>query len=398
MPGPGWYSIDESEGEEVLAAVRERAFTRYRFDDPAGVSRTMLFERTMAKLLGAKRVLAMNSCTSALLAGLVALGVRRGDEVIVPGYTFIATIAVVLFLGARPVVAEIDDSLTLDPADVSTKLTDRTKGIIPVHMIGAPADLGSLAGIAREAGCFMLEDVAQACGARYRGARLGTIGDAGAFSFNVSKTMTTGDGGLLVTSSDAVYERAFSFHDHGYAPDRAGVIDEGAGLGLNLRMHELAAALGLAQAPKLDTILDRCRALKQVVRAELEGMRGVRERLIHDGEECASAHVLLFDDHGRARTVATALGGDTLSASPKHNYAKMVRLHPEIGAVDSMGAPQRAARSLLPQTDDILGRSVALSIGLVDGYLGTVGDVNVLDTPEQAARKAARIRRLIERS
>ncbi|GAA1938476.1 hypothetical protein GCM10009738_09410 [Kitasatospora viridis] len=382
----------------MLEALRGRQLGRYRFGAEDTVSRTMQFEREMAGLLGSRHVLALNSCTSGLLAGLTALGVGPGDEVIVPGYTFIASIAAVLFTGARPVLAEIDESLTLDPDDVAAKITERTKAIMPVHMIGAPADLDRLLAIARTAGCAVIEDCAQACGASYRGRRVGTIGDIGAFSLNSGKMITAGDGGLLTTDSEALYRQAFAFHDHGFAPDRAGLVDEGPRMGLNLRLHELASAVGLVQARRLDGLLERCRTLKAAVRAELQDLPGVRERVIHDEGECGTVHVLLFDDPATATAVAAALGGRPLAASSKHNYALMGQLHAEFGRLDGEGrtAVGNGAPGDLPRTDDLLARSVALSVGVVDEYLGTLGEVTVLDSPEQAAAKTAEVRKVIE--
>ncbi|MEI7033331.1 DegT/DnrJ/EryC1/StrS family aminotransferase [Streptomyces pratensis] len=390
--------MDEAEEAEVLEALREGQLSRYRFGGETSSSKTMLFESEMARILGSEHVLALNSCTSGLLAGLTALGVGPGDEVIVPGYTFIASIASVLFTGARPVLAEIDESLTLDPDDVAAKITPATRAIMPVHMIGAPADMDRLTAIAEQAGCELIEDCAQACGGSYRGRRLGTIGAVGAFSLNTGKTITAGDGGLLVTDSTALYRQAFAFHDHGFAPDRAGLVDEGPRVGLNLRLHELAAAVGLAQSRKLDGILERCRVLKAAVRDELRGLPGVRERVVHDPGECATAHVLVFDDRALASAVAEALGGSTLAGSVKHNYAHMGQLHAEFARTDSAGRPAvaNAAPGSLPRTDDVLARSVALSVGVVDGYLGTLGEVTVLDTPEAAAAKTAAVRRTIE--
>jgi dTDP-4-amino-4,6-dideoxygalactose transaminase len=391
VAGPGWYHIDSAEEQEVLAALRERHLSRYRFDDPDALSRTMVFERELGALLGARHALALNSCTSALLAGLTALGVGPGDEVIVPGYTFIASIASVLLTGARPVLAEIDESLTLDPADVTRKLTPRTKAIMAVHMLGAPADLDRLTAIASGAGCSLIEDCAQACGGSYRGRRLGTVGSFGAFSFNVGKTITTGDGGLLTTDSETLYQHAFAFHDHGFAPHRAGVAQQGPRIGLNLRLHELAAAMGTAQVRKLDGILSRCRQLKAAFAGELRDLPGVHERTVHDeAGECATTHVLVFDDPATATDVAKALHGHTLAGSPKHNYALMGQLHGEFARVAN------AVPGDLPRTDDILSRCVALSIGVVDPYLGTLGDVTVLDTPEEVVKKARHLRQSME--
>lgn len=395
MPGPGWYLIDSNEEAEVIEALRERHLSRYRFGEGSAASRTMLFEREMAAILGVPHTLATNSCTSALIAGLIALGVGPGDDVIVPGYTFIASIAAVMFTGARPVLAEIDESLTLAPGDVAAKITSRTKAIMPVHMIGAPADMSRLLAVAN--GIAVIEDCAQACGGSYGGRRLGTIGAAGAFSFNTSKMMTTGDGGLLATHSADIHRQAFAFHDHGFAPDRAGLIDKGPRIGLNLRMHELAAALGLAQVRKLETTLAHCRTLAAVVREGLEGVEGVGHRRIHDDGQCGTAHVLVFDDAGRAARFAEALGGSTLAASAKHNYSRMAQLHDEFSRVDASGHRRvlNAAPGDLPCTDDILARSVALSVGVVDGYLGTLGEVNVLDSDRDAAAKTAKVREVL---
>jgi dTDP-4-amino-4,6-dideoxygalactose transaminase len=398
VAGPGWYLMDDTEEAEVLDALRDGTLSRYRFGQDA-VSKTMLFERQMAELLGSRHVLALNSCTSGLLVGLLALGVGPGDEVIVPGYTFIASIAAVMFTGARPVLAEIDESLTLNPADVAAKITEHTKAIMPVHMIGAPANLNALSAIAEQATCAMLEDCAQACGGSYRGRRLGTIGDIGAFSLNTGKVITAGDGGLLTTNSTALYRQAFAAHDHGFAPDRAGLIEEGPRIGLNLRLHELAAAIGLAQSRKLDAILQRCRANKAAVRGALQGLPGVRERMIHDEDECGTAHVLIFDNPTHAAATAEALGGKPLSASSKHNYARMGQLHGEFSRLgpDGRTAVKFGAPGDLPATDDLLARSIALSVGVVDGYLGTLGEVRVLDSPDEAAAKTVGVRKVIER-
>jgi dTDP-4-amino-4,6-dideoxygalactose transaminase len=398
VPGPGWYLIDDAEEHEVMEALRERHLGRYRFGDESAVSKTMLFEREMAVLLGSPHTLAVNSCTSALLAGLVGLGVGPGDEVIVPGYTFIASIAAVLFAGARPVLAEVDESLTLAPGDVAAKITDRTKVIMPVHMIGAPADMDRLLAVAD--GVPLLEDCAQACGGTYRGSRLGTIGAAGAYSFNTGKTMTTGDGGMLATSSPYLYRHTFALHDHGFAPDRAGLVEDGPRVGLNLRMHELAAAIGLAQIGKLDRILEHCRTLAAVVREGLDGVPGVGHRVVHDDGWCGTAHVLIFEDSARAAAFADELGGHTLDASTKHNYARMGQLHGEFTRLADDGSPRvlNARPGALPATDDLLSRSVALSVGLVDGYLGTLGEITVLDTAEDAGAKTAQVREVLLRT
>lgn len=395
MPGPGWYLMDEAEEVEVLEALHERHLSRYRFDDPDAVSKTMQFERELGQILGSRHTLAVNSCTSALYAGLKAVGVGPGTEVLVPGYTFIASIAVIAYCGATPVLVDVDHSLTMDPQDAAAKISPRTRALVPVHMLGAAADLEAICALADGAGCAVVEDAAQACGGSYRGRRLGTVGAAGAFSLNTGKTITAGDGGVLCTDSDDLYEKAFAVHDHGFAPDRAGVLDGGARFGLNFRLHELAAAVGLAQVRKLDAILAKCRALAAVVEEELGELPGISTRTSHDAAgDCRTSHVLVFEDAERARAVAASLGGLPLGASPKHNYALMAQLQGD--APDpSLGVVRHGRPGQLSATDDILGRSVALSIGVVDRYLGTLGDITVLDDTASAAAKARGVRDLI---
>ena len=399
MPGPGWFLIGEAERAQVLDALESRALSRYRFeatDDEA--SKTMMLERVMALVLGVRHVLAVNSGTSALLCALRALGVGPGDEVVVPGYTFIASIAAVLYVGATPVLAEVDDSLTIDPSDVEKKITPNTAAIMAVHMIGAPADLSTLGMLAESNGVALVEDVAQACGGRYRGRYLGAHGRVSAFSLNVGKIITTGEGGLVATNDRGLYERAFAVHDHGFRPQRAGVSDDGPLLGLNLRMNELGAAVGLAQAMRLEDVLQRCRRNHATFREVFLDISGTRERVVHDQDgECSTAHVLLFASTDRARGVAEALGGRTLADSPKHNYATMTQLQRLLDHGSGSQPPVRFGRpGDLPRTDAVLSRSVAFAIGVVDGYLGTLGDVTVLDHPDEVRAKAWRMRSRVE--
>ncbi|HET7232362.1 MAG TPA: DegT/DnrJ/EryC1/StrS family aminotransferase [Longimicrobium sp.] len=393
MPGPGWYFFGDEERRQVDDVLRSRELSRYRFDqtDDDEPSKVFQFERTMEAYLGAPHCLATNSCTSALLAALTALGVGPGDEVIVPGYTFIASIAAIVYARAVPVLAEVDDSLTLDPDDVRRKITPRTRAILCVHMLGAPCDMDALEAIAREHGLFLVEDVAQACGGEYRGRRLGSIGDAGAFSLNVFKTITAGDGGCLAVRDDAVFERAFAFHDHGFKPFRLGVADAQGLMGLNLRMAELVGAVALAQARKLPAVVEAVRAQKRRLLDAL-GPLGVPRRRLNDPDgECGTLLVLLLDSAEQARRVAAALGVCTLVESGRHYYGAMPqllnrRIPSQAGCpffCEAHPTDREYTRGMLPRTDDLLSRSVALSVGVVDSYLGAGFGVNVLSPPEE---------------
>jgi dTDP-4-amino-4,6-dideoxygalactose transaminase len=320
----------------------------------------------------------MNSCTSALLVGLWAAGIGPGAEVIVPGYTFVASIAAIAYAGATPVLAEIDESLNLDPEDVRRKLTSRTRAIMAVHMMGSPCDLNGLTTIARESNLLLFEDCAQSAGGSYRGQALGTFGTFGCFSLNVFKTFTAGDGGVLLTNDTELYERAFAIHDHGARPHRVGVADANSLLGLNFRMHELTGAVAGAQLRKLPTILARLRQQKIKLRTAIGEVPCAQERLLHDtGGDCATVLAYTFDTAELARAVASRLGTITLATSGKHNYANI----PQLASYATPGGicpPNfNAQPGTLPRTDDLLSRTVALSVGVVDSYLGTGFGINI---------------------
>jgi dTDP-4-amino-4,6-dideoxygalactose transaminase len=384
MPGPGLALFGPEEEAEVLDVLRSRELSRYRFDENAGGrgSKVYQFERALEAMTGARHCLGMNSCTSALLAGLWAAGIGVGDEVIVPGYTFVAPIAAVAYAGATPILAEIDESLTLDPADVERRITRRTRAIFAVHMLGAPCNVAALTDVARRHGLMVFEDCAQAGGGRFRGQHLGTFGEFGAFSLNVFKTFTAGDGGVLLTNNTDLYERAFAIHDHGAKPFRAGVADANSVLGLNWRMHELTGAVAGAQIRKLPHILETLRENKRQLADAIGSLPKFRRRLVHDLDgECATVLSYVADTTDAASAVAAAIGSIPLSASGKHNYSNIPQLArgsalPPVlpgGRVLSLSF----APGTLPRTDEILARSIAMSVGVVDSYLGTTFGIDI---------------------
>lgn len=400
MPGPGLSLFGREEEAEVLDVLRSRELNRYRFDDDgtAAPSKVYLFEQDLAALTGSPYCLGMNSCTSALFAGLLAAGVGPGDEVIVPSYTFIAPIAAIAHAGATPVLAEIEDSLLLDPVDVAAKITPRTRAILAVHMLGAPCDLDALEALAAEHDLILVEDCAQAGGGTFRGRHLGTVGAFGAFSLNVFKTFTAGDGGVLLTGDRTLYETAFALHDHGVAPLRYGVTDGPALFGLNLRMHELTGALALAQLRKLPRILSTLRHNKKLLSEAIGELPGVRERPVPDPDgECATVSAYTFDSPALAARVADRLGTITLDRSGRHNYANMPQLRqgvqPDTAVRVARAMPALAYRpGALPHTDQLLARTIALSVGVVDSYLGTATGIDIGAGPADIERVAHRFR------
>jgi dTDP-4-amino-4,6-dideoxygalactose transaminase len=399
MAGPGLHTIGAEECASVIQALQERQLSRYRFDDEASgnaASFTYRFERALEAELQVRHCLGMNSCTSALLSGMWAAGIGAGDEVIVPGYTFVASMAAVAYTGAQVVLAEIDESLTLDPADVAAKITPRTKAILCVHMLGLPADVERLARLSEERGLILIEDCAQAAGGRFRGRALGSFGLFGAFSLNVFKTFTAGDGGVLLTNSTALFEAAFAIHDHGSRPMRLGVADADSLLGLNFRMHELTGAVAHAQLPKLAGNLQRLRSLKRRLAQAIGPLEGVTAAPLRDTEgECGTVLAFTFVDAAHARRVAQSLGSRLLADSGKHVYANIPQLQRQCLPAAIRGravTPEQFRRGALPQTDDLLSRTVALSVGVQDSYLGTSFGINIHADDAEIERAARTFR------
>jgi perosamine synthetase len=231
------------------------------------------FEQKFAELCGVDHAVAVCNGTAALHLALLGLGVSPGDEVIVPSLTYVATANAVSYCGATPVFVDSEtNTWNLDPQAVEASVTARTVGIIAVHLYGQPADMDALRAIARRRGLFLLEDAAQAHGARFRGRSAGSLGDAGAFSFFGGKTITTGEGGMVVTDDAALAETARRLRNHGHDPDRRYYVTQ---LGFNYRLPNLSAAVGLAQLEHYDWHVERRRANAARYREHLHGHPGI---------------------------------------------------------------------------------------------------------------------------
>jgi perosamine synthetase len=236
-------------GEEEVEAVREVLLSG-NYVSGKNVEK---FEQAFAEYIGVKHAVAVNSGTAALHIALEALGVGRGDEVIVPPLTFFATVSSVLYLDAVPVFADIDlDDLCISPQDVEKKISSKTKAILPVHLFGAAAKMDQIRDLAVKNSVVVLEDCAQAHGTEYKGQKVGGVGDAGAFSFFATKHMTTGEGGMITTNDPMIAEQAKIIRNHGMQGR-----DDHVRLGFNNRMTELEAAIGLVQLKKLDAFNQR---------------------------------------------------------------------------------------------------------------------------------------------
>jgi dTDP-4-amino-4,6-dideoxygalactose transaminase len=326
-------ALGEAEEEAAADAARaviagKRLFRYYGASgSPFERSRVKRFEREFARETGTAHSLALNSGTSALVTGLVAMGVGPGDEVIVPGYTWFSSAGAVIAAGAVPVICEVDDSLTIDVDDAAERITQHTHAIMPVHMRGAPAPMDGVMALAREHELLVLEDVAQAAGARFHGRPLGGIGHAGAFSFQMSKAMTAGEGGMLTTGDGALRARASMYHDSAAVPNTGAPPGDWLP-GLNLRMSELHAAVLLVQLGRLAGLVADMRERKGRIKravADAVGSRGGSFRALHDpdGDSGLSLVFFLPEADAAARVVA-ALAGDNVPATRLYNDGKLL--------------------------------------------------------------------------
>ena len=274
---PGFELFGDEERKEVNDVLETGILMRYGFDGPRkGIWKSKELEAAICARFGTAYAQLTSSGTAALTTAMAALGVGAGDEVIMPAFTFVASFEAVLSMGAVPVLVDIDESLTLAPDAVKAAITSKTKCVMPVHMCGSMADLDALKAICAEHKLILLEDACQSIGGTYKGKLLGTIGDAGTFSFDFVKAITCGEGGVVMTNNKEVYIKSDAFTDHGH--DHLGV-DRGADLhpflGYNFRISELHAAVGLAQIKKLDTFLELQKRNNQILRSYIEQAPGV---------------------------------------------------------------------------------------------------------------------------
>ena len=383
---PGMHYIDNEEIEAAIRVLKSRSLFRYYGIDLQG--EVDAFEREFTEFVGVKHALAVSSGSGALQTALSALGVGPGQEVIVPAYMWVAVIAAVVNLGAIPVLADIDETFTLDPADVERRITPRTTGIIAVHMSGAPADAPALLQIARKHRLFLLEDCAQCAGGSIRGKRVGSFGDMGIFSFQMNKNMSSGEGGCVVTSDARLYQRAVAAHDNGYARDDNGrAIYDNLDLclwGRGCRLDELRGAILRVQLKKLPNIVAHMRQSKYRIRRAVEAFPEIRLRRIidPDGDTGAFLIVTLKNADG-AKKISQALRAEGIATSSQgvnnvvmtdwglHIYTNNVSLLNKT-SIDAKGFPwnltenrdskPQYAKGTCPVADSLFERSILFAI------------------------------------
>jgi dTDP-4-amino-4,6-dideoxygalactose transaminase len=373
---PGGMRIDEAEEWAVLEVLRTKRLFRYYGPQP-GPSKVAELEEAFAQYMGTRYALAVASGTTALTSALAGLGVGPGDEVIVPAYTWISTAASVIAMGAVPVIAEVDESLTLEPRDFEAKISEYTKAVIPVHMRGTPCAMDAIMDVARRHRVSVVEDTAQANGASYHGRRLGSIGDAGIFSLQFNKIMTAGEGGMVVTDDETQHERETMYHDVA-ASQRSKIPQDRTIIGINCRLSELQGAVALVQLAKLDRMLADSRRQKRALKrsiADAVESKTAGFRKINDEGEAAISLVFYMDSPDTARYVARALDAEGVGASvlfdpDRSDYHVYYHWSPILrkrywGDQGPWVWAQREVSyspDMCPRTLDLLGRAVHINV------------------------------------
>lgn len=364
----------------MLEVLRRKALFRYYGPDPRSPPPMVAaLEREFAAMIGVRFALGVTSGTAALQVALGSLGVGPGDEVIVPAWSWVSCFTAVVRVGARPVLAEIDETLCLAPGEISRLRTPRTKAVLVVHFQGAAADLDPILAEARAAGIAVLEDCAESPGAFYKGRRVGSIGDVGIFSFQQQKTITSGEGGMVVTNDPRLYERAVRMHDLGqYREFHAAQTPahEAAFCGDQFRMSELTGAVALAQVRKIDRIREHCRRLSLRLRARIAGLPGIKLRRMPDADGESGFETYFWMPTVELRDTFRAKLNDAQIPCQQMTgtYAQYRRPYVETGLAHAPGAtpfhpgatwPEAGYRAEdFPRTENLIHRFVVIPVGM----------------------------------
>lgn len=376
---PGFELWSDAERKEVNEVLETGILMRYGFDGPRkGKWKAKELEAAICSRFGSQYAHVLSSGTAALTTALAALGIGSGDEVIMPAFTFVASFEAVLSVGAIPVLVDIDETLTLNPDAVRKAITSKTKCIMPVHMCGSMADMDALQSVCEEYKLFLLEDACQSIGGTYKGKSLGTIGDAGTFSFDFVKTMTCGEGGAVMTNNENVHIKCEGYTDHGH--DHKG-IDRGADLhpflGYNFRLSELHAAVGLAQVKRVDEFLAIQNKNHMLLKSILSTIPEISFRSIPDpeGDSCTFLSWFLPSEDLTSNVVAVLKEKGTLAGNfywfdnnwhyirkwdHLKNATSLNRLHQ-----DQRDALTKLAHQDFSASDRVMSRCISTSISLL---------------------------------
>lgn len=379
LPGLGSALIGREEEELVLDVLRRGELSRFYGRDPhCPPPMATTLEREFCAMMGTRYALGVTSGSAALEVALGALGIGPGDEVILTAWSWLACFTSIVRVGARPVLAEIDESFSLAPGEITRLATEQTKAALIVHYQGVPADMDPLLSEAAAAGIQIVEDCAQSPGATYRGRRVGSMGAVGTFSFQYLKSITSGEGGMVVTDDPVLYERAIRMHDLGQVrPYFTQFIEPQVQhfAGSQFRMNEMCAAVALAQLRKLEKLREHCRALQSRVVSRILGLPGITMRSIPDpaGDSGFEIYFFLpdaslaaaFTQRLRELNVPCSKGTSTYCHFTR-DYCRLGLAHNpkaspfvELGAMPAPGYREED----FPRTNELIRRYVALPIG-----------------------------------
>jgi len=374
--GINW--LDESEEQAVLDVLRTGSLFRYY--GPGEPGHAARLEERARDFYGVKHALAVSSGTGALFTAMSAMGIGPGDEVIVPAFMWVATVSAVVHCNAVPVLCEVDDSFTMDPADLERKITPHTKLIVVVHMAGVPSDMGAILAVADARGIPVLEDCAQCNGGSFRGKKVGTFGRVGMFSFQINKNVTAGEGGLLVTDDEEVYWRMNAAHDLGVPWGKKEPVSGETALlwGQGRRMSELCGAVANVQIGKLAKIVDHMRESNHRIQTALKDVPNLAFRRLNDPEgDTGPFLILVLPDEAAAVAAVAKMQQGKLSGACRvadygmHVYCNMPQLvakTPLSPAGNPWSLPQNAklardyAKGACPAADALFARSIILNI------------------------------------
>ncbi|SDM19850.1 dTDP-4-amino-4,6-dideoxygalactose transaminase [Methylobacterium phyllostachyos] len=362
MTRTGWREM------HALARVIQSGHLMRYSNDAGGFAAR--FEAALGSKIGVKHVLAVNSGTSALITALVAAGIGPGDEVLIPAYTWVATAAAVVAVGAIPILVNIDESMTIDAREAEAKITSRTRAIVGVHMLNLVCDLDSIGEMARKNGILVIEDAAQAVGVEYKHGRVGAFGHVGIFSFNQFKNISAGEGGAILTNNRTVFTRARIYHDVGsYTRNTELDVQEPFFAGVNYRVSELTGAVLYAQLSRLDRIIRRLKERRKIMVRQLQSCKSIRIAPHHDTENAAGL-VVSFEDRRQAVKFSEQRGVEHLAASGRHIFSNWIPIM-EQRTHDVRSNPYRSDRRNIvydPEdfriTSDILDRSCRIFLGV----------------------------------
>ena len=390
MPGYEIFGKEERDAIQKLLCANNGVLFAHGFEGLRnGIFKVRDFEKVVSDKFQIKYAQAVSSCTAALRIALEVLGVGRGDEVIIPAFTFVATAEAVLQCGAKPVIVDIDDSFTMDPEAFKNSITSNTKVVIPVHMMSAPADMHNIMEIALKNNIKVVEDAAWGVGGLWRGKALGTIGHIGCYSFDAGKCITTGEGGMLVTNDHDLYRKARAYHDHGheYASDTARGEDGAIGDGFNYRMTEIQGVIGIEQFKKLDFIIKKQRENRDALINQLRLHNfpyKLRKILDQEGD---TGDVLIFmlesknqADHFLARMKQDGLSTKNIPDAIRWHFAKNWN-----HIFQKYGFYAESYKSEWRTSEKILEKSIAVPI-----YIKMTKE-NILDTAKKLVKIAKEV-------